>query len=292
MEKITAFFSTYFDWLYFPKMAINDVLDILIIAYLLYHILIWFRTSRAKTLARGIALILLLLMIAAVLKLNTLLWIAKTIANVIVIAFIILFQPELRHALDELGRNKLFTMFRNDLRGNDGKRLSDITIEEIIKAVKILGEAKTGALIVVEHDTPLGEWENTGIPIDAVVSNELLINIFEKNTPLHDGAVIIRDNRVVSATCYLPLTENKDLNKEFGTRHRAGLGISEGTDSVTIIVSEETGHISIAYKGELYRHLDSHGVRKHLNAIQDPAPEPRQKGRILRKDGKKNGKEE
>ena len=155
-----------------------------------------------------------------------------------------------------------------------------------MKTASELSKAKTGALIVFEHDTPLGEYEETGISIDAEVSKALLINIFEKNTPLHDGAVIIRNNRIVAATCYLPLTDNGNINKALGTRHRAGLGISEVSDSMTLIVSEETGGIAIAQNGVLYRDLDEEGLRRQLEKLQDP--DNSRKSSILKKGGKKH----
>ena len=151
----------------------------------------------------------------------------------------------------------------------------------------VLSKSKTGALIVLEHETPLGEYINTGISLDAVVTEQLLENIFEKNTPLHDGAVIIKNNRIVAATCYLPLTDRTDVNKELGTRHRAGLGISETTDSMTIIVSEETGSVSIAHAGVLYRDLDENGIRVQLEKIQDKPEDRPIKSRKLKKGGRK-----
>ncbi len=280
MEGIKAFFSTYFDWFHIPNITWTDVLDILIIAYVLYHILVWFKTSRAWTLLKGILVLLIFLGISALLRLNTILWLSKNIASVLIIALIILFQPELRRALDELGRKRFINRFINFTeREVDGKHLSDRTVFELIKTASMLGKAKTGALIVIEHETPLGEYERTGISIDAVVSSQLLVNVFEKNTPLHDGAVIIRDNRVVAATCYLPLTERSDLNKELGTRHRAGLGISEITDSMTIIVSEETGGVSVAYRGQLARDLNDDTLRKQLELLQDKPEETKRKKR-------------
>ncbi|MBR0145947.1 MAG: diadenylate cyclase CdaA [Eubacterium sp.] len=278
MGSIGTFFRTYFDWFYVPHLTWTDVLDIIIIAYLLYHILLWFKTSRAWTLLKGILVLLLFLGIAALLRLNTILWLAKNIASVLIIALIILFQPELRRALDELGRKKLFNRFFNfDDRDETESRFSDKTVYELVRTAAELSKAKTGALIVIEHDTPLGEYERTGISLDAVVSTQLLVNIFERNTPLHDGAVIVRDNRVVAATCYLPLTERRDVNKELGTRHRAGLGLSENTDSMTIIVSEETGAVSVAYRGQLVRNLNDDSLRKQLELLQDKQIEQRRR---------------
>jgi diadenylate cyclase len=285
MESIKAFFSTYFDWFYVPNLTWSDVLDIIIIAYLLYHILLWFKTSRAWTLLKGILVLLVFLGLSSLLRLNTILWIAKNIVSVLIIALIILFQPELRRALDELGRKRFINRFFNFNDKNEGQqRLSDKTVYELVRTASELGKAKTGALIVLEHDTPLGEYERTGINVDAVVTSQLLVNIFEKNTPLHDGAVIIRNNRVVAATCYLPLTERNDVNKELGTRHRAGLGISENTDSMTIIVSEETGAVSVAHRGQLHRNLNDDSLRKLLEILQDKEEEPRRK--IWKKGGR------
>lgn len=270
MKAIWTFIQTYLEGVYFPDIKWADVLDILIIAYILYHLFLWIKTSRAMTLLRGILVVAVFLAFASIAKLNTILWIAKNLINVILLALVILFQPELRRALDELGRKNFFSKFFRsmNLKNNEEKNLSDKTIYELVKTAVQLSKDKTGALIVVEHDTPLGEYINTGISIDAVVTQQLLINIFEKNTPLHDGAVIIKDNRVVAATCYLPLTDNGSLEKNLGTRHRAGLGISEVTDSMTIIVSEETGEVSIAYRGQLYKALDEDGIRRKLSMIQ------------------------
>ena len=178
---------------------------------------------------------------------------------------VILFQPEFRRGLEQLGRKKLINYIIRD--GEDDGVISEKTIYELVKTAQVLSANRTGALIVIENEVALGEYIDTGIPIDAVVTNQLLLNIFEHNTPLHDGAVIIRKNRVVSATCYLPLSANDSINKELGTRHRAGIGISEVSDSMTLIVSEETGSISIAQGGELFRNLDSEGVRRHLQTL-------------------------
>lgn len=272
--SIWASIRSYLDWFYFPKISWTDILDIIIIAYLIYHILLWLKTSRAWTLLRGIGIIALFLGLAALLRLNTILWISKNLINVFLLAIIILFQPELRNALDELGRkNILRNIINNSAIKDPDKKLTDRTVFELVKTVTELSKTKTGALIVIEHDTPLGEYINTGILIDAEVTEQLLVNIFEKNTPLHDGAVIIRNNRVIAATCYLPLTSRTDVNKELGTRHRAGLGISEATDSMTIIVSEETGGISIAHGGVLYRDLGEAAIRDKLADIQDKKPD-------------------
>jgi diadenylate cyclase len=230
----------------------------------------------------------LFLGLAALLRLNTILWISKNLINVFLLAIIILFQPELRNALDELGRKNILRNIINNTTTKDPDRnLSDRTVFELVKTVTELSKTKTGALIVLEHETPLGEYINTGILIDAEVTEQLLVNIFEKNTPLHDGAVIVRNNRIIAATCYLPLTERTDVNKELGTRHRAGLGISEATDSMTIIVSEETGGISIAHRGVLYRDLGEAQIREKLADIQDKPDDKPVRAKRAKKGGHK-----
>lgn len=262
---------------YIPTPGWTDILDMLIIAVALYNLFVWIKTSHAKTLLKGIAVVVLFLVVAVVLRLHTILWIAKNLTNVLLIAIIILFQPELRHALDELGRRSFVSKFFNlDSKTLLENSLTDESILALTRTSMELSKHKTGALIVIEHVTPLGEYINTGIEIDAILSEQILGNIFEKNTPLHDGAVIIKNNRIISATCYLPLTDSTSINKELGTRHRAALGISEVSDSMTIIVSEETGDISVAYLGKLHRHLDESGLKKLLAQLQ-----------VMKKDEKK-----
>lgn len=291
MSSIWILIRSYMDRFYFPHITFSDILDIIIISYLIYHVLVWIQTSRAFTLLKGIVMVILFLAISYILRLNTILWVAKNLVNVFLLAIIILFQPEFRRALDEIGRKQFLRgIFENSRKASE-QRLSDKTIYELVKTATELSKARTGALIVIEHDTPLGEYENTGIRIDAIVTEQLLVNIFEKNTPLHDGAVIIRNNRVVAATCYLPLTERQDVNKDLGTRHRAGLGISEVTDSMTLIVSEETGGISIAYEGTLYQELDEDSLRRQLTKLQDPV-EKGVKGKKRRKGGRKDEEKE
>ncbi|MBP3718412.1 MAG: diadenylate cyclase CdaA [Eubacterium sp.] len=287
MEAISTFIHTYLSGIYFPDLKWTDVLDIIIIAYIIYHLLLWVKTSRAWTLVKGVVVVALFLIFAAIVKLNTILWIAKNLINVFLLAIVVLFQPELRRALDELGRKNIISRFFSSFasKNNDEKALNDKTIYELVKTSVQLAKDKTGALIVIEHDTPMGEYIDTGIKLESVVSQQLLINIFEKNTPLHDGAVIIQKNRVAAATCYLPLTDNKNIAKSLGTRHRAGLGISEVSDSMTIIVSEETGSISVAYKGQLYQDLDEDGLRRQLTKLDPPKEEKPAVTSILRKGG-------
>ncbi len=210
--------------------------------------------------------------------------------NIASTIIIVILQPELRKAMEELGRkNFLASLLPFDSGKAESGLFSDRTINEITKACVEMGKVKTGALIVIQKSQPLAEYERTGIDIDGVVTSQLLINIFEHNTPLHDGAVIIRGNRVTSATCYLPLSDNMLLSKELGTRHRAGVGISEVTDSMTVIVSEETGRISIAYEGNLERNLDGDTLKERLREIQGKPAEG--KRRKLWKGREKNEKE-
>lgn len=286
MKKILTALSTNFEWFYFPHITWSDILEIIVLSYLLYHVMLWFKRTRAWTLIKGITVLAIFMGMATLLQLNTLLWLFKNTINVGIIAVIILFQPELRRALEELGRKNILSdvLIRDD-KSIKNDRINDNTITEIVEAAVEMSSCKTGALMVLEQDVALGEYESTGIAIDAEISKQLLVNIFEHNTPLHDGAVIIRKNRVVAATCYLPLTGRNDLNKNLGTRHRAAVGISEVSDSVTVVVSEENGAISVAYSGVLYRDLDAEGLTKHLTSLQTKPVD--NKRLIKRKGGKK-----
>jgi diadenylate cyclase len=240
-----------------------------IITFVIYEIFRWVKKTRAWALFKGFVVLLVVLVLAAVFQLNTILWIFSKIFSVGVIALVIVFQPEFRNALEQLGRrNILASVFASDEQKDKSERFSQRTVNEIVKATFEMAKHKTGALIVVEQDVALGEYERTGINVDAAVSSQLLINIFEKNTPLHDGAVIVRNDRIVSATCYLPLTSSLEISKELGTRHRAALGISEVSDSLTIVVSEETGKVSVVIAGEIYRDVDADSVRKKLGYIR------------------------
>jgi diadenylate cyclase len=217
---------------------------------------------------KGIIVILVFIALAAIFKLSTILWIVGKAINTLLIAVVVVFQPELRKALEQLGRkNFLTSLFPDSSEGNE--RFSDRTIEELVRATYEMAKVKTGALIVIEQDTNLSEYESTGIELDSMVSSQLLINIFEHNTPLHDGAVIMRGNRLMAATCYLPLSDNMELSKELGTRHRAAVGISEVTDSFTIVVSEETGSVSIAVGGRIFRNIDGDKLKSHLVRLQN-----------------------
>ena len=253
---------------YRTTMDFGDVAEILIIAVLLYYTLVWMKTTRAWILLKGLIVILVFLLLAYFFRMTTILWMAQNVLGFAVTALIVVLQPELRKALEELGKKNIISSvlpFDNSHRVNE--EFSEKTINEITKACVEMGKVRTGALIVIEQKVSLRDYERTGIDVDGIVTSQLLINIFEHNTPLHDGAVIIQGNRVVSATCYLPLSDNLGLSKEMGTSHRAGVGISEITDSLTIIVSEETGKISVAYEGELERNLDADSLRDRMHKI-------------------------
>ena len=288
MSAVNYFLQNYLSKIYIPQLSWTDTIEIIIIAFLLYNILVWIKDTRAWALLKGIIVIGVFTLIAYILNLRTILWIASKTINVGIIALVIIFQPELRRALEQLGRKKILTnIFK--FESEKDERFSNKTINEIIRATFELAKDKTGALIVLEQDVMLQEYEKTGIEIDAVVTSQLLINIFEHNTPLHDGAVIIRDNRVIAATCYLPLSDNMSLSKSLGTRHRAAVGISEVTDSFTIIISEETGSVSVAVGGELIHNMDGDSIRNKLEYMRrktiDVKSFKRWKGR-LKNEGK------
>ncbi len=276
MQQLNSFAEKYLANLHIPFIQVTDILEIIIISFLVYHILLWIKQTRAWALLKGLIVILVFLFIAVLFNMTTILWIAQNVFSIAMIALVVMLQPELRKALEELGRKNFFSSMLVDKK--DVNKLSARTINEIVKACVEMGKVRTGALIVVEKLQSLADYERTGIEVDGLVSSQLLINIFEKNTPLHDGAVIIRENRVTSATCYLPLSDNMALSKELGTRHRAGIGISEVTDSVTVIVSEETGKISVAHEGELETNLDADRLRECLtNLTLEPGNEEEKK---------------
>lgn len=275
--------------IYGTTMSLGDIVEILIVAVLVYYVLVWMKQTRAWLLLRGLIMICAFLIAAYLLEMNTIMWMARNILSFAVTGLIVVMQPELRHALEELGKKAFLPAPGSRDQGN----FSEKTINEIAKACIEMGKVKTGALIVIEQNETLKDYERTGIEVDGLVTSQLLINIFEHNTPLHDGAAIIRGNRVTSATCYLPLSDNLSLSKELGTRHRAGVGISEVTDSMTVIVSEETGKISVAYEGELERNLDAAGLKVKLKQLlNDDSDENKNKrkwmGRSKRKHEKKD----
>ncbi len=284
MSMFSVFKDKYLTWMDLPVITVIDIVEIIIIAFLFYTVLVWIKSTRAWMLFKGLMVILLFVLLAAIFQMSTILWIAEKTLNVGVIALVIIFQPELRRALEQLGRKKFLKgVAAIDFGKEQIEVISEKTINELVRACFEMGRVKTGALIVIEDSVILSEYERTGIAIDALLSNQLLLNIFEKNTPLHDGAIIVRSNRVVSATCYLPLSDNMELSKELGTRHRAAVGVSEVSDSLTIVVSEETGGISVAKEGRLIRGLDQEGLRRHLKALQKYEPDTKRKGILKRR---------
>jgi len=278
MGQFRFYVEKYLSALHIPSnIGWIDIVEILIISFLVYKIIVWIKNTKAWSLLKGMLVIMFMVSIAAIFNMTTILWIAQNVFGIAVTALVVIMQPELRRALEQLGsKNIIGSVIKIDTRNTTG-RFNDNTMNEIIRASFEMGKARTGALIVIEQNISLAEYERTGITIDALVSSQLLINIFEHNTPLHDGAVIVRGDRVVSATCYLPLSDNMQLSKELGTRHRAGVGISEATDSLTIIISEETGKVSVAYQGKLERNLDMDELRKRLVMIQNKSEEEKEK---------------
>lgn len=266
---MTNFIEGMYSWLSFlPRITKTNILEIIIIAFLMYEVLVWIKNTRAWTLLKGILVILVFASIAAVLQLTTILWILQTAALPAVTALIVIFQPELRKALEQLGSRNLLTGILSFDDGKENLGFTDRTITELVKATFEMAKVKTGALMVIEREVSLKEIERTGIEVGGVVTSQLLINIFEHNTPLHDGAVVIRGNRIAAATCYLPLSDNLSISKDLGTRHRAAVGISEVSDSLTIVVSEETGRVSLAEEGGLRRVVDAEMLRSALSGAK------------------------
>ncbi len=245
-----------------PKINQNDILDIIIVAFLIYTLALWIRETRAFALFKGIFIVIIFSILAYGFQLNTISWLIENALSVGITAIMVIFQPEMRKALEQMGKSH-FKIVSFDDSENESK-LSEKTADEIVKATEKMSSVKTGALMLIEREIALGDHERTGIPIDAIVTSQLIINIFEHNTPLHDGAVIIRNNRIVAATCFLPLTERQDLSKDLGTRHRAAIGVSEVSDALVIVVSEETGAISVASSGKLIRNVKAEQLKKMI----------------------------
>ncbi|HIS25913.1 MAG TPA: TIGR00159 family protein [Candidatus Pullilachnospira intestinigallinarum] len=251
------------------SFSVIDIVEIFLIAFFVYYMMLWVKNTRAYMLLKGIVFVVLFLLVAELFHMNTILWIFSQLSVVLITGILVIFQPELRSMLEQLGEKKIInTVIPFDSSRDVEERLNDRTIGELIHAAYAMGEVKTGALIVVEQKIILKEYEKTGIPLDSLVSSQLLINIFEHNTPLHDGAVIVRNNRIVAATCYLPLSDNLSLSKSLGTRHRAAVGISEVSDALTIVVSEETGKISYSMGGVIHTGVTPSQLRDALNSIK------------------------
>lgn len=260
MLGLNSFFNDFFNII--MKISIPDILDIAIVAYIFYKIFMFIKDTRAEQVFKGIILFVVIVQVSDLLRLHTLSWLLKNTLEIGMIAAII-FQPELRAGLERIGRTRL-TFFGKNV--NSSEETLNRTIEEIVESLYSLSRQKIGALIVMERDTKINEIINTGTVIDSEISRQLLINIFIPNTPLHDGAVVIRETRIKAAACFLPLTETKDLSKDLGTRHRAGIGISEVSDCITLIVSEETGGVSIAKSGKLYRDISKERMTNILRS--------------------------
>ena len=236
---------------YFPQIRVVDAVEILIITFLFYQIILWIKNTKAWMLLRGILVVALFILVAAFFKMYTILWIAQNSLPVMATAVVIIFQPELRRALEKLGEKQFVpNMVALDKRGKDNVRFSQKTIDGIVEASFAMGAVK-----------------------DCIVSPQVLINIFEHNTPLHDGAIIVRGDRIVSATCYLPLSDNMGISKELGTRHRAAVGMSEVSDALIVTVSEETGYVSVAMGGQLVRNVTPEYLKKRLESISKKSME-------------------
>ena len=262
---MAEFLGNMYSWFSFiPRITFTNLVEILILTVLIYEVFLWVQNTRTGVLLKGGLVIIAFYLLAALFHLNTIIWIANNLGQILLLAVIVIFQPELRKALEQLGSKNIFMDFFTTENKRIQEGYTDKTVNEIVRAAYEMGKVKTGALIVIERETPLQEIERTGIMVDGIVTSQLLINIFEHNTSLHDGAVVVRGNRVTAATCYLPLSDNLSISKDLGTRHRAALGISESTDSLTVVVSEETGRVTLAEHGTLRRITDPEELKKAL----------------------------
>lgn len=277
MDTIISFFKNYVAKITIPKVSVIDVIEILIIAYVFYHIIIWIKDTRAWTLLKGMVFLVVFYFFAMILEMNVVIWVFNNVMVIGAIALVVIFQPELRNALEHLGRRNILRKISLEGTKKDTYRYSNKSVQAIVKATYDMARVKTGALIVVEKNIQCREYERTGIPINADISSQLLINIFEHNTPLHDGAVLLRDDKVLAATCYLPLSNNLNVSKDLGTRHRAGLGISEVSDSLTVIVSEETGAVSLAMDGKLFHKIDADTLTLRLREASKSGSEKKKR---------------
>ncbi|BDF34686.1 membrane protein [Lachnospiraceae bacterium] len=270
-QRITQMMERYLSIVdvYFPEIHLTDIIEVMILTFLIYQIMIWIKNTKAWMLLKGIIVLAVFILVAAIFKMHTILFVARNSVTVMATAAIVVFQPELRRALEKLGERKFLTSVVPFETNRERVRFSEETMDSMIDAAYSMGAVKTGALIVVEQAIRLTEYESTGIRLDCIVSRQMLINIFEHNTPLHDGAIIVRGDRIVSATCYLPLSDNMGLSKDLGTRHRAAVGMSEVSDALVIAVSEETGAVSVASGGQLYRNISREELRDKLAAIQN-----------------------
>ncbi|WP_248928968.1 diadenylate cyclase CdaA [Paenibacillus hamazuiensis] len=265
-------------------ISIKDIVDILIVSYVIYNLILLLRGTRAIQLLKGIIVVVVTWAISIWFKLNTLQWLMNQAFTFGVLGVIVIFQPELRRALEQLGRGTLFSRTTVD-ENQDVNR----SIGELMKAIHYLSKRKIGALLVFERETGLTDYVESGIQLQALISSELLINTFIPNTPLHDGAVIIRNNQLMAAGCYLPLSENPFISKELGTRHRAAIGLSEVSDAVCVIVSEETGQVSLAMNGHIIRNIHEESLLSKLFEELKPKAKAKEKNPIWKWRVRKNG---
>ncbi len=268
------------------NVRVMDLVDIILVACVIYLLILLVRETRAAQLLKGIVVVLAVLQISKWLQLNTIYYILQNTVQVGLVAVLVIFQPELRRVLEKMGK---VPMTLNNIV-EEGVQKDEIvrTVQEVASACGSLSASRTGALIVMERNTKIGEIISTGVMLDSVVSKELLGNLFVPNTPLHDGAVVIRDNMIKAAACFLPLTQNKNLSSELGTRHRAGLGLSEVSDAAVIIVSEETGTISLARSGQLLRHLNPERLENILLDYLQPDVKAKKAKSLFVRKGKSN----
>nr|WP_100069138.1 diadenylate cyclase CdaA [Dialister micraerophilus] len=243
-------------------IGIWDVVDILVVAFFFYRIYALIKNTRATALLKGLLFLGFLSLLSGSLQLHVVNWILEKLMTVLIVALPVVFQPELRRALEQIGRGKLY-ISSQVMNETDWESV----IDDVVEASEVMAEKRIGALIVFECSVGLDDYIDSGIRVDGLVSKELLGNIFIVNTPLHDGAVIIREGRIMAAGCLLPLTRDRSLSSEMGTRHRAAIGLSEQADCVVVVVSEETGIISYAYGGHIYRHMDSESLRNRLRTF-------------------------
>ena len=267
-DGIHNFINHYLYWLVPTTINATDIAEILIITFLLYELLAWIKKTRAWILFRGLLFVFVFVFVATLLQMNTILFVFKNLVSFGFIALVVLFQPELRNALDHLGRkNILYEFFHFGSPEEEERQMAARAAEEVAESCRQMGREKVGALIVFENSVPLRDYIYTGISVDAAITRQLIRNIFEKNTPLHDGAMIISNYKIAAATCYLPLSENRDIDKDYGTRHRAAVGMSEVSDALIVVVSEETGRLSIAQDGELDADLSADEIRERIVAF-------------------------
>lgn len=267
MEHITVFISEYLHGFYVPTLRFTDVVEIFIIAIFFYRLMLWIRDTKAWMLLKGILVIVGFMVIAILFNMQTILYIAQNSLSVLAMAAVVVFQPEIRRALENLGQKGIISNLIPFDKKRESDKYQDTMIQQLIEACMAMSKEKTGALIVIEDQVRLNEYAETGIEMDCKISSQILCNVFEHNTPLHDGAIILRGDRIVAATCYLPLSENMSLNKNLGTRHRAAVGISEISDAVVIVVSEETGKISVSHHGKIYGDISEAKLREQLQKL-------------------------